>query len=104
MPATAGSLAASAAPAFESVAFVLKSAGISRICRRDPFARIDNESVGVDIAEPNEFLNRADGGWSIIMFARHFDQPIHSELRYHRRFQPRFLISRDDVLRCDLSC
>src|SRR5439155_4384277 len=25
-------------------------------------ARIDNESIGVDIAEPNEFLNRADSG------------------------------------------
>ena len=36
------------------------------------------------------------------MFARDFDQPIHAQLRKHRRFHPRLLIYRNRVVRRDL--
>jgi hypothetical protein len=49
-------------------------------------ARIDYECVRVDVAESDEFLNRADCGGSVVVLAGHLDQPIHPELRKHRRF------------------
>ena len=37
------------------------------------------------------------------MLGGHFDQPIHAELRKHRRFQPCLLVSRNKIVGRDLS-
>ena len=63
--------------------------------------RVDHESFAVDLAQANEFLNRAKRGRSVITLGCYFHQPIHSQLREHRRFRPGLLVARNDIMRRD---
>ncbi len=64
--------------------------------------RINEKGFGADFAEANELLDRAKRGRSIVMLARDFDEPIHAQLRQHRRFYPRLLVDRNRIVRRDL--
>jgi hypothetical protein len=61
-------------------------------------ARIGDESLLPDFAEAKKFLDRTYRGGAVIALARHFHEPIHSQLGKHRRFEPGSLIVRELVV------
>src|SRR5947199_9322509 len=65
-------------------------------------AIVDNESFAIKFAEPNKFLESSQGRRAIIMLAGKLDQPVHTELSQHRRFQPGLQVVRKRIVRCDL--
>jgi hypothetical protein len=73
---------------------ILNNAGMSRNQAAHSIAGIDHVSVCVDVAEPQEFLDRADGGRAVEVFGGDLDQPVHRELRNRRRLQPHDLVAR----------
>src|SRR4030095_7291926 len=60
------------------------------------------ESMAIDFAEPNKFLQCAERSWSVIIFAGQLNEPVHAQLREHRRFDPGLLIAGQHVVRRDL--
>src|SRR4029453_16564531 len=65
-------------------------------------AGVDYHSCAVDFAEPNKFPQSTERSRSVVMLTCQLDEPVHPQLREHRRFNPGLPVAGQSVVRRDL--